>query len=355
MNEVRILTKEVNNESLALSTDLINRSEFSTSLEVKSSALSYVHKRVINSQKRRSKTSSEIAESRLRTKNHLVTLARELKEHELANKLINCHSRVALLSCGQHISRIIPNHTCEFRLCPNCARRRARRHFNNYLPKVLGFIRGRCVTPVHLVLTQKHRKETLEVSVNRLMSAFRNLVRRQFWKSHFRGGTWSVEVTKGKDGLYHTHLHLLAFRSRFFDIELLRSEWLSVTGDSVNLNLKPILEDVSSGLREVLKYIAKPLDIKKFTVNNLRDFLQIKNTRFFGTFGGFREFCASFEPSDNADLSTNLLSDGFRDLVEGCACPYCNMPLLEVRLYENELPIFLRKVEIAKRSKSPPI
>jgi hypothetical protein len=183
------------------------------------------------------------------------------------------------------------------------------------------------------------------------MSAFRKLIRRGFWLEHFRGGTWSVEVTKGKDGLYHTHLHLLAFRSKFFDIKLLRSEWLAVTGDSVNLNLKPILEDVPGGLREVLKYIAKPLDIERFTAQNLRDFLGIKNMRFFGTFGEFRNFCADFVPSDNDKSELDGLA---RDLVEGCACPHCQEPLFEVRMSDNELPDFLRKIEESARSKSPP-
>lgn len=336
--------------TIALSTR--SRSQSATSSGRKPSGQTYLDTRVINSQRKGSPRPSERAQSRLQTKRRLIALAREIHELELADKLINCHSRVAVLTCGEHIAKVIPNHTCEFRLCPDCARRRSRRHFDNYLPKVEAFARAHRVTPVHLVLTQTHKAETLKQSINRLLKAFRKLVRRSFWIEHFKGGTWSVEVTKGKDGLYHTHLHLLAFRSKFFDIALLRSEWLAVTGDSVNLNLKPILEAgwLAGGLREVLKYISKPLDIGRFTAENLRDFLRVKNMRFFGTFGEFRKFCKDFEPAedDAGDLSELV------DLVEGCACPRCENPLFEIRMSDDELPDFLQKVEASARSKSPP-
>ena len=332
------------------------RSESTTPRGWKPSQQTYLDTRVINSQRKGSLRQSERAQSRLQTKKQLTALAREIHEPELADKLTSCHSRVAVLTCGKHIAKVIPNHTCEFRLCPDCARRRSRRHFDNYLPKVEAFARAHRVTPVHLVLTQTHRAETLGESIKRLMAAFRKLVRRSFWIEHFRGGTWSVEVTKGTDGLYHTHLHLLAFRSKFFDIALLRSEWLAVTGDSVNLNLKPILEAaaVAGGLREVLKYVSKPLDVRRFTAENLRDFLRVKNMRFFGTFGEFRKFCAEFEPTDDDAGDLSELVSMTRDLVEGCACPRCESPLFEVRMSDDELPDFLQKVETSARSKSPP-
>lgn len=338
--------------NLTLSTDLKSRSRSILSANPKTPRHTYVHTRVINSQTHKPERPPDTAGSRLKTKKRLVVLALEIKEQELADRLTNCHSRVAVLTCGRHIQRVIPNHTCEFRLCPHCARRRSRKHFNNYLPKVVAFMRSSHVTPVLLTLTQTHRAETLEHSIKRLMSAFRKLIRRGFWAEHFKGGTWSVEVTKGDDGFYHTHVHLLAFRSKFFDIQLLRSEWLAVTGDSIVLNLKPILEDVAGGLREVLKYVAKPLDITRFTGQNLRDFLGIKSMRFFGTFGDFRKFCADFEPSDN-DAGAEL-DDLNRDLVEGCACPQCQEPLFELRMTEDELPGFVRKVKESARSVSPP-
>jgi len=207
------------------------------------------------------------------------------------------------------------------------------------------------VTPVHLVLTQTHKKETRKQSIKRLKGAFGKLQRRAFWKENFKGGTWSLELTKDKRGLHHAHFHIIGFRRKFFDIELLRGEWLAVTGDSHVLNLKPIL-DIASGLREVVKYVSKPLDIRRFGAEDLREFLGLKKMRMFGTFGEFRDFCKGFDPSDNDDATDDLESLS-RDLTEGCACPKCNEPLFELRLSKNDLVRFYEGIESVP-GESPP-
>jgi hypothetical protein len=199
------------------------------------------------------------------------------------------------------------------------------------------------VTPVHLVLTQTHRKESRKESAARIRNSFTKLTRRSFWKQYFKGGTWSLEFTKDKNGLHHTHLHIIGFRRKFFDIELLRDEWLAVTGDSHVLHLKPIL-DLAAGLQEVVKYVSKPLDIRRFGAADLKEFLGLKNMRMFGTFGEFRDFCKGFEPSDNNDAMSELESLA-RDLVEGCACPQCSAPLFDLRLSKSELPQFYEQIE----------
>jgi diadenosine tetraphosphate (Ap4A) HIT family hydrolase len=207
-----------------------------------------------------------------------------------------------------------------------------------------GFMLHNKVTPVHLVLTQTHKKESREQSAKRIRDAFTKLQRREFWKKHFKGGTWSLEFAKDKNGLHHTHLHIVGFRRTFFAVELLRAEWLAVTGDSHVLNLKPIL-DLAAGLREVVKYVSKPLDIRRFGAADLKEFLGLKNMRMFGTFGEFRNFCKDFEPSDNEGAAVGDLESLARDLVEGCACPQCSEPLFDLRMSKNELPQFYEQME----------
>jgi hypothetical protein len=305
----------------------------------------YLDNRVTNPQRENKRTRSQRARERLQTKEHLVGLAVGLGEVELADKLDRCHSRLAVLTCGRHIARIIPNFTCEFRLCPDCGRRRSRKLQNKYLPMMRGFMLHHKVTPVHLVLTQTHRAETRKQSAKRIKDAFTKLQRREFWKEFFKGGTWSLEFTKDKNGLHHTHLHIIGFRRKFFDIELLRDEWLAVTGDSYVLHLKPI-QDIATGLREVVKYVSKPLDIRRFGADDLKEFLGLKNMRMFGTFGEFRDFCKDFEPSDSGAAVSDLESLS-RDLVEGCACPHpqCGEPLFDLRMSKNELPQFYEQIE----------
>jgi diadenosine tetraphosphate (Ap4A) HIT family hydrolase len=329
----------------ALATDFTKPQYSAVPLQAKTAPHTYLDNRGTKSHRERTGTRSQGARTRARTKEHLAALAVEIHEGELADKIQRCYSRLAVLTCGRHIAQVIPNFTCEFRLCPDCSRRRSRKLQNKYLPMMRAFVSQNHVKPVHLVLTQTHKKETRKQSINRLKDAFKKLQRRAFWKENFKGGTWSLELTKDKKGLHHAHFHIIGFRRKFFDIELLRGEWLAVTGDSHVLNLKPIL-DIASGLREVVKYVSKPLDIRRFGAEDLREFLGLKNMRMFGTFGEFREFCKGFDPSDDDDDDASELDGLSRDLVEGCACPKCAAPLFELRLSKDELLRFYEGLEV---------
>ncbi len=331
-------------KQLTLSTDLTSRDIQPVKSEQKPPPPAYLDKRVTKSQRENQRTRSQRARERLRTKEHLARLAVGLGEVELADKIERCHSRLSVLTCGRHIARIIPNFTCEFRLCPDCGRRRSRKLQSKYLPAMRAFMLHHKVTPVHLVLTQTHKKENRKQSAKRIKDAFKRLHRNSFWNEYFKGGTWSLEFTKDKNGLHHTHLHIIGFRRKFFDIELLRSEWLAATGDSHVLHLKPI-QDIAAGLREVVKYVSKPLDIRRFGADDLKEFLGLKNMRMFGTFGEFRDFCKDFEPSDNDAAAVGELESLARDLVEGCACPQCSEPLFDLRMSAKELPQFYEQTE----------
>ncbi len=339
-------------KQLTLSTDLISRDIQPVKSQSSPLPHTYLDKRVTKSQPENKRTRSQRARERLRTKEHLSRLAVGLGEVELAHKLERCHSVVEFLFCpNKHVHRIIPNFTCEFRLCPDCGRRRSRKLQNKYLPAMRGFMLHHKVTPVHLVLTQTHRKESRKQSAKRIKDSFTRLQRRGFWKEYFKGGTWSLEFTKDKNGLHHTHLHIIGFRRKFFDIELLRGEWLAATGDSHVLHLKPI-KDIAAGLREVVKYVSKPLDIRRFGADDLKEFLGLKNMRMFGTFGEFRDFCKDFEPSANDAAAIGDLESFSRDLVEGCACPQCNEPLFSLRMSGKELPQFYEQVESSPPGKA---
>jgi diadenosine tetraphosphate (Ap4A) HIT family hydrolase len=335
---------------ITLLTDFIPSPSLPVLPKLEPSLHTYLDKRVTKTHRGNKRTRSQTARARLQTKEHLATLAGVIHEPELADKLRRCHSRLSVLTCGRHIAQVIPNFTCEFRLCPDCGRRRSRKLQNKYLPTMRAFLRDHHVTPVHLVLTQTHKKETRKQSAKRINDAFKKLQRRSFWKEFFKGGTWSLEFTKDKNGLHHTHLHIIGFRRKFFDIELLRSEWLAVTGDSHVLNLKPIL-DIAAGLREVVKYVSKPLDVRRFGADDLREFLKLKNMRMFGTFGEFREFCKGFDRSDNDGDEVSELEKANRDLTEGCACPKCNAPLFDLRLSSDELLRFYEGIESAPPGK----
>ena len=305
--------------------------------------------RVINEQRNRSpKPRYTRAEREVRksgTKQRLVDLATAAGEHEQADKYQRCHGKALVIACkNQHIAKIIPDFSCENRLCPYCSRKRSSRLLHKYLPAVVAFPAVSHTQPVHLVLTQAHRKETLREAVKRLTGHFKALRRRSIWNEHFKGGMFAVEFTIGRDGLYHAHLHILAFRTRFFNVQLLKDAWLAITGDSTNLRLDRITGDHRAGVREVLKYAVKPASIADFTVQHFRDFMAMENQNMFGTFGDFRKFAREYKP-DPETLSTLF---PHTETQTGEPCSMCGEALYAEWAKESELAAILQRCDASQ-------
>jgi plasmid rolling circle replication initiator protein Rep len=305
-------------------------------------------------------TRSQRAKARLKTKRTLIRLAKDLNNNKLAEKFSRCSSVRAFLTCGQHEHKKITNYHCQERLCPYCAEKRSRDLFRKYYPIVKSFIEKHRVEPVHLILTQAQRKdETAKQSRQRIMTAFRKLVRsdrkNSFWNEYFLGGIWSLEIklAKDKDGVYHTHLHILAFRKKQFPIKTgnnpFRDEWRSVGGGE-NFCLSQI-KGLDRGLREILKYISKPLDIELFTKENLRDFIEMKKLPFVSAFGEFRKFAIKFEPEPEPEAETDSIDYG--ELIEGSPCPDCSQPLFQLRLMDDEYIKYLERMDLMKANAPP--
>jgi hypothetical protein len=329
--------------------------------ESKGNSYTYVHTRVtsehLNKPRKPRRRASEWFQTCLDTKERLVDLANEINDHKLKGKLEECHNKFAFLTCGTHTINRIPNATCEFRLCPFCSQRRARKIKAEYLPKVEAFQQTKRVQPVLITLTLKHREEKLSEALNRLNEAFKKLSKRKLWKDHFKGGLRVFDNTVAENGMYHAHFHILAFRSKFIDHKKLKAEWKAVTGDSFVVNIKRI-DDIQKGLKEVVKYITKPLDIKtgKFTSDNLKDFLELRGKRLISTFGEFYKFCGQFRIEDFGHLTlTTSSTDAEERLVEGDKCPHCDHELFQLRQTANEFLSFQKLIESYRvRANSPP-
>jgi hypothetical protein len=281
------------------------------------------------------------------TKRKLLAAFERLGADSYADRLRLCGSKFTAVTCGRHIVERRAHHRCDLRLCPFCAPRRSRKIVAKYLPKARAFVRHAStpVTPCHVVLTLKHRRgESLVLMRKRLLEAFKRLTKRKLWSEHFAGGLYAVEATIGKDGCWHCHLHVLAFRKRFFAADQLKADWLAVTGDSHNLRIDRV-KDLQSGLGEVMKYISKPMDINVFTTDHVGQFLNLKGARMFSAFGEFAEFCKTYQPSDNEDQG----EAGRVDYCEGDACPVCADPLFEVAMSVEDLIGFARRLEVVPK------
>jgi hypothetical protein len=293
------------------------------------------------------KSKAERLEIKHKTKNKLVGLLYEVGEKKIADSMALCWSYGDVLTCGQHIVSETPNHRCNVRFCVICANRRSNKYNKKYLPYTLAFVKLSPVklTPCLLTLTQvKIKGESLKKSRERILKSFRNMIRKPFFKDYFEGGLFTVENTVSDEG-NHTHIHSVVFRKRFIDEKLLKREWANVSEGAKNLNIK-LIDDLESGLREVIKYVSKPLDIEKFEKKHLLELLEIKGKQMIGTFGKFREFCRTHE------LEVEAPKEEKPKLEEGNCCFHCNdnSPLYRVRMTANQKIDFYKQIEQVRGS-----
>lgn len=308
----------------------------------------YVHTRVLSEQREITKTPryspSERVKFKQNSKRILADLATASGSLELAGKLSRCHANLAVITCGKHIARVIPDSTCGFRLCPDCARRRAGKFMRKYVPAVLAFSVASNTQPCLLTLTQKKRSESFQSAVKSITASFKALRRSKIYETYFKGGLFSVEFTVDTAGLYHVHIHALIFRTRQLtrdDLQSLKDRWFAITGDSHVINLKWIdprqAGGITAGVKEVIKYAVKPADLVNFTSEHFQDFVDMKRQRMFGTFGEFQKFAQTFEPEPETLLP-------FTEHRVGEPCDLCGNPLFDVRVKGKDLPDFLERI-----------
>ncbi len=259
-----------------------------------------------------------------------------------------CGSRWSVMLCGEHIASKIPFHRCNIRFCPSCSNRRPAKFVKKYLPYVSAFLKANPgYTPCLLTLTQKKLfGESKREARARILKSFKKVIRRKFFLESFAGGDWANEITESKSG-NHSHLHIFIFRKpawgknmaeRESSLKMLKSEWAKVSPGAKNLNLKLIdgKDGIESALREVIKYISKPIPADDLKLSSVKQLLELKGLRMTDTFGEFRAFCRDYEIPE---IDTPEIEAGKHEFVTGecCPCEGCGKPLFERILTEDDL------------------
>lgn len=231
-------------------------------------------------------------------------------------------------------------HCQEHLACPVCAIRRSARLLRSYLPKVFEYLRvNPGVNPYLLTFTVPNSAD-LKVSFNQLQSSFRSLMKKAYYykygksrgrslsfveMSKVEGAIASYEMKRGSNsGLWHPHIHVLAFSPSDFDFNRLRAEWSRSVGvDVAVVNVQRVRYDRSildldlngeidedllfnnkqlgGSLLEVLKY---PL---KFTnvpfEDNLHLWRMFKGARLLQTYGkAFKAIKVNTDADDAEEL-----------------------------------------------------
>jgi len=218
-------------------------------------------------------------------------LARSMDGLSKAEKSLEVenHRMVALMrSCGDWLhfkhytasfeSRLVAANFCKkHTLCPLCAIRRGSKMLQAYLPRFETVLSEHSTLKPYLVtFTVKDGPELgerlahLKKSLGVLHARRRDYLKKgRGWTESALalGGVSSTEIKKGKgSGLWHPHAHAVWLCEReplagFVDPltrkgEGLRAEWFAITGDSFEVDVRPIGKLVDGAL-EVFKYALK--------------------------------------------------------------------------------------------------
>jgi len=339
----------------------------------------------LDTRKHLRRSEGDRVESRLRSKRVLLALLRPIADEQLKRKqsgrkydryllerasaVEHCGRTIQIKNCGRHLNKETLQ-SCGFRGCVHCARRQSRQKFRKHYPKFVVYAHQHPTRSFfHLVLTQKQVKgETMDQSRGRLVKALTKLRSRGIWKHYFTGGGYSIEpLWKHRQGAYHTHAHILVavkgtseYPLSQAELKELKKAWGGCSGGAKNLHLRKV-DDLERGLREVLKYVTKPIDYKHFTPKQMKEFLHMKGKRLFNLFGDLYSFDLGQVERDELERRLGITEakekrQAWSDAREGDPCPECGDPIFVDYVSEDDLADFLRRHEASKlqgRGRSP--
>jgi len=273
-----------------------------------------------------------------RTKRESVRLLRAAGYAELADKVARCGVNHLVKICKRCQGQGSPcfhgiSHTldpCDLPYwCPDCAKHRAGRAKKRYTAKIQKFadLNKRLYTPVLITLTIRSGFD-LEERADVLFDSFRRLRNRGAWRDHIVGAIGAGEITFNPEYGFHPHIHIIGLRKAFWDIEELQASWVASTrGEGQILDIRAIKGELKGALNEVLKYVTKPADIEKLSVEQVHQLVAFKRQMMF-TLGKLRGF--EVTKADREKYSDELDYDSLNCLV-------CNAPLNLVLFSAEEL------------------
>lgn len=242
-----------------------------------------------------------------------------------ALRMKQCCSLFRHTTCGQHTLKSYPTFRCKKLYCPDCASERAMRLSNQTETKIREVIKETTGRLCFLTLTMKNAA-TLDGGLAKLKKDFANFKRKKVFKERIKGYFGAFEFTfNPKTQDFHVHLHLVILRGKFWNQSDISDAWREVTGDSFIVDIREV-KDVHKGVKEICKYVVKPLDFGKMPDDKFREVVEMKKgTRMFISGGCF--YNVKLDEAD--DLNDEVFSQ-FSDVKAGDPCPFCKEELFDV-------------------------
>lgn len=179
--------------------------------------------------------------------------------------------------------KVVKTSSCHVRLCPVCQWRRSLNTFRN-LAQVYSAPELAGQKHLFVTLTQQNVSgEQLGEEIKRISDAYTAMLRRVPLKNIVQGYTRTIEVTIGKDGLYHPHIHAIwtvsgSYGSKeYISQNKLCQEWQK----ALKLDYKPVCDIrriqnvLGKSVAEVAKYSVKPSEYISGKISDTAEIIKI--------------------------------------------------------------------------------
>ena len=168
---------------------------------------------------------------------------------------------------------------CRDRLCPVCGLNRGR----EVRLRVLA-----CIEPWHslrfITLTLRATSATLADRYTTINTAFTKLRRADVWKDNVTHAIAVPEITIGKLGQWHVHLHILC-AGAFLPHAQLKKAWHEATGDSFIVHIEAV-NDRKDAAKYVAGYIAGGNEVSRWSPDAIREYADaFHGKRMLRTYG----------------------------------------------------------------------
>lgn len=119
-------------------------------------------------------------------------------------------------------------------------------------------------------LTLRANSRSLSDRFDDIDAAFKALREMPVWRDNVRSAMATPEITRGKRGQWHLHLHIL-WDGDFVPHAQLKAAWYKATGDSFIVDVRAV-HDREKAARYIAGYVSKPADVAKWTEEQIREF-----------------------------------------------------------------------------------
>lgn len=250
-----------------------------------------------------------------------------------------CSSVLASRYCGEcNIRYITKLQLCRDRLCSICQWRRGLA-LKRRLKKILSDKENNVSLPRYVFMTLTARNcewEKLGEDIKNIMGAWGRLSRRKKFREAFTGWCRVMEVTLGKDGKAHTHLHILIQTKageNYFSADnpsyISQAELAELWRKALKADYLPVVDvrAVRSGgcgraAGYITKYITKSADISGLSDNEYRHYVNGIHGARLWTVGGSWAGKIKDDEIDN-NLHSDVEASATASPDEECNCPLC--------------------------------